>query len=38
MGVQRIGFHRLSWELGLILALDSATADQTLRGLLEYEF
>lgn len=38
MGVQRIGFHKLSWELGLILALDNSTPDQTLRGLLEYEF
>jgi hypothetical protein len=39
MGMERLGVMKaLRWETGLILGLDSDTADYTLRALLEYEF
>jgi hypothetical protein len=38
-GLERLGPMRaLSWEAGVILGLDSDTADYTLRAVLEYEF
>jgi hypothetical protein len=39
IGVERLGVARaLRWELGVILGVDSETADYTLRAVLEYEF
>jgi hypothetical protein len=39
LGRKRFGQMRaLRWELGLILGLESSTADYTLRAMLEYEF
>ena len=39
MGVERLGIMKaLRWELGVILGVDSKTADYTLRAVLEYEF
>ena len=32
------GRKKLHWELGVIFGLDSITADQTYRGMLEFEF
>ena len=32
------GRQKLHWELGLIFGMDSKTPDQTVRGMLEYEF
>jgi hypothetical protein len=38
-GVQRFGEgRRIKWEFGWLVGLDSVTPDNTLRGLLEYEF
>ena len=32
------GRQKLHWELGVIFGIDSKTPDQTVRGMLEYEF
>jgi hypothetical protein len=36
--VRFTGRRNLRWELGLIFGVDSETPDQTIRGMLEYEF
>lgn len=36
--VRFAGRRKLHWELGLILGIDSASPDQTVRGMLEFEF
>lgn len=39
MGLEKLGpMQALRWEAGVILGLDSDTADYTLRAVLEYEF
>lgn len=38
MGKHGRGVNKFKWELGLMFGLNSTTADQTLRGLIEFEF
>ncbi len=36
--VRFTGRRKLHWELGMIFGVDSESPDQTVRGMLEYEF
>lgn len=38
LGTQKLGINKLRWELGIIFGLNSRTADQNLRFLLDFEF